>query len=385
MKQTIKFYMKRLRYFALLMSSVFASLFGLGVDHGQVKAQPPALITVNLVIEEVKALDGVDGDIFSSPADFFAQNIQIDGHNFPATAVIDDQDNIAPHWRFGYTPSLSGRTGFPVDIEIWDDDDTSGDDKIDLFSSGGRKLQVFVAFDEERCGISGIDSDGDVAVRFSDWASVGYWNDGVCRIDRTDRGNENDAAEITYSIQLLTEPTGPLIPLYGWYDPIRGDNFATSDVNWYGRPGDKRSPNYGFTRIEGYIYNPLLPPPSDFETEPLYSWWSDSRKDNFATTHPSWVWNPDEFVLPDYSYVRLEGHVLTEPAPDSLPLHGWYSQGRGDNFATTHPSWLGSSGETRTPDYGYVRLEGYLYSDAESEQPPPSSVYLIYLPIFGGG
>jgi hypothetical protein len=43
-----------------------------------------------------------------------------------------------------------------------------------------------------------------------------------------------------------------------------------------------------------------------------------------------------------------------------IPLYGWYSPSRGDNFATTHPSWRGAAGETRSPDYDFVRVEGFV-------------------------
>ncbi|MCB0164820.1 MAG: hypothetical protein KDI79_11375 [Anaerolineae bacterium] len=336
-----------------------ATLAGLGLPENEIKvqAQPPAPITVNLVIEEVRALDDVDTAIGSGDADFFAKNIRIDGHNFSSTAVIDEQNQVSPHWRFVHAPSLSARTSFPIDIEIWDED-TFSDQKIDLFSASGRKLRLFVEFDDEICGISGIHSDGEIGISFSHLVTVGTWQDGVCRIDRVDRGNEEYRAEIKYSIQLVTTPTAPKIPLYAWYDPDRGDNFATSSVNWYGRIGDKRTPNYGFVRIEGYVYNPLLPQPAG--TLPLYSWWSDLRDDNFITTHPGWAGGPGSERSPDYKFVRLEGYIPAEPAPDSLPLHSWWSNGRGDNFATTHPGWHGAPGEHRSPDYTYVRLEGYL-------------------------
>jgi hypothetical protein len=96
----------------------------------------------------------------------------------------------------------------------------------------------------------------------------------------------------------------------------------------------------------------------------LHSWFSPGRLDNFATTHPSWVGAPGQTRSPDYRFVAVEGRILPADGggvPGTVPLHGWYSPGRGDNSTTSHPSWQGSPGATRSPDYGYSRLEGYAY------------------------
>jgi hypothetical protein len=139
---------------------------------------------------------------------------------------------------------------------------------------------------------------------------------------------------------------------------------------WMGNPGETRSPDYGFVREEGWVFNPAKPPPAG--TIPLYSWYSPARRDNFVTSSPGWIGylkghggDPEypSFRSPDYSFVRLEGYIYppdVPPPPGTVPLYGWYSNGRGDNYATSMPAWAGSPGDVRSPDYGFVRLEGYL-------------------------
>jgi hypothetical protein len=96
----------------------------------------------------------------------------------------------------------------------------------------------------------------------------------------------------------------------------------------------------------------------------LYNWWSPSQGDNFATTNSAWAGKPGDVILPDYDFVRLEGSVcspdVSQP-PGTVPLYSWWSPSRGDSFATTDPVWAGKPGDTILPDYDFVRLEGYLF------------------------
>jgi hypothetical protein len=120
-------------------------------------------------------------------------------------------------------------------------------------------------------------------------------------------------------------------------------------------------PDYDFVRLEGSVCSPDVSQPPG--TVPLYGWWSLSRGDNFATTDPGWAGNPGDSRPPDYDFVRLEGYVYSPDAPQppgTVPLYSWWSLSRGDNFVTTDPAWAGEPGDTVPPDYDFVRLEGYL-------------------------
>lgn len=176
-------------------------------------------------------------------------------------------------------------------------------------------------------------------------------------------------------------PLAPFFsPLHGWWSLSRGDNFATTQPSWVGSYGQTRSPDYNFVRPEGYVFSLSYLQPKG--TVPLYSWHSPSREDNFLTSDPNWAGEPGDSRSPDYGFVRVEGYIydpsLPQP-PGTLPLYSWYSPSRGDNFATTHPSWVGASGQTRSPDYQFVRLEGYVLS--HPSLPMPDS----FLEEFGFG
>jgi len=158
-----------------------------------------------------------------------------------------------------------------------------------------------------------------------------------------------------------------LVRLYGWWSPGRSDNFATTDAAWQGSPGVVRSPDYSFVRVEGEIFPPDLPQPPG--TVALHSWYSPSREDNFITSDAAWAGSPGETRSPDYQYVRLEGYALAAPAEFAVPLYGWYSASRGDNFATTDTAWAGGPGRTNSPDYSFVRIEGYVFNGVTEFQP----------------
>lgn len=159
--------------------------------------------------------------------------------------------------------------------------------------------------------------------------------------------------------------------IHEWYSPSRGDNFLTSQIGWTGSPGETRVPDYTHSQLSGYVFSPDRPQPDG--TIPLYSWWSPGREDNFTTTQDGWVisYDPDPNVpnrgatrAPDYVNAKLFGYILPpdEPQrPETVPLYRWYSPARGDNFTTTQ--WPGTPGDTRLPDYSFSRLEGYLLTD----------------------
>ncbi|HMO38285.1 MAG TPA: trypsin-like serine protease [Saprospiraceae bacterium] len=137
---------------------------------------------------------------------------------------------------------------------------------------------------------------------------------------------------------------------------------------------------------------------------PLFSWYNERRTDNFISSDPRWVGNPDAVLSdprPDmyhilnqteqqgYKMYRLEGYVFDprQPQPrNTVPLYSWWNPQRTDNFATTDPRWdmsvasirwAGehiSNGPTRD-GYTLYRLEGYIYSPRE---PQPRNTVPLY-------
>ena len=199
----------------------------------------------------------------------------------------------------------------------------------------------------------------------------------------------------------VSQPTwtaSETVPLFEWWSSARGDNFLTSDPRWSARSdqlvwgddvvlsGADSQQGYDLSRIAGRAFDPKAPKPEG--TVPLFSWWSSTRKDNFATTDPRWgvpvddiQWNGESVANgPDqsgYTLYRLEGYIFdpkkTRP-PGTVPLWSWWSPEREDNFATSkrdwgmHPEqvrWQGehlANGRSRQSgvEYSLYRLEGYL-------------------------
>lgn len=124
----------------------------------------------------------------------------------------------------------------------------------------------------------------------------------------------------------------------------------------------------------------LPEPAAPAGTVRLVSWWSPGRLDNFVTSHPGWRGCVGATRSPDYRFVRTEGFALDPAAPQpagTIRLPAWYSPGRGDNYLTSHSSWQLQPGDslTRMPDYGYVRLEGYAFSPTS---PQPAGTVALY-------
>lgn len=130
-----------------------------------------------------------------------------------------------------------------------------------------------------------------------------------------------------------------LVRMDSFYDRFRGDNFLTSDPAYVGR--STIEPSYGFSRTEGFAFSPADPRPAG--AVPLHSWWSPVRKDNFATSDPRYVDPPAHAIAPGYRHYRLEGYLHSPESPQppgTVPLHSWYSPSRQDNAALSHPSWI---------------------------------------------
>ncbi|MGB3470357.1 MAG: hypothetical protein WBA51_06015 [Erythrobacter sp.] len=107
------------------------------------------------------------------------------------------------------------------------------------------------------------------------------------------------------------------IPVYSWYNDERGDNFLTSQRSWASNSLGEIREGYRYFRLEGFLYSPDLPQPTG--TLPLYSWYHPTRGDNFATTDRRWAprGGPEE-ERDGYRYYRLEGYVLPPARPQGI-------------------------------------------------------------------
>jgi M6 family metalloprotease-like protein len=135
--------------------------------------------------------------------------------------------------------------------------------------------------------------------------------------------------------------------------------WAPGPVNPDGTVATK-SPDYRYVATEGLVFSPNAPQPRD--TVPLYGWWSPSRADNLLTTDPSWAGVPGATRSPDYSFVRLEGYVFDKPLGGTRALRRFYNFNSGDNASYANPDWPAG---TARAGYTFVRDEGYLLPVAE--------------------
>lgn len=160
-----------------------------------------------------------------------------------------------------------------------------------------------------------------------------------------------------------------------WTDAIRSvaHIVLNRDQTTIKTPTEKSG--YHIHRFEGYVFDPDLPQPEG--TVPLLSWWNEERRDNFMTTRESWRVDPDEVGHTRHGYrmYRHEGYIfdpMLPPPPDTIPLFSWWSGDNSDNFATTKPGWTIDpfdltwngeklvTGETRR-GYRLSRLEGFVF------------------------
>ena len=139
---------------------------------------PPAPVTVNVTIVEVRAIDTMDPPGPWAPADFFAR-VRIDGETLPDSEIESNMDDVYPEWSFSRTVS---ETIVPIHIEIWDSDMPPGvhDDHVDIDKDADdRDLDFF--FDVTTQSLSGdvtygySEGDGD-SHRAEIWFNVGLDN-----------------------------------------------------------------------------------------------------------------------------------------------------------------------------------------------------------------
>jgi hypothetical protein len=163
-----------------------------------------------------------------------------------------------------------------------------------------------------------------------------------------------------YCPPVADRPAGT-VPLTSWWSGGRADNHAAGGPTFAGCFSSLRSPDYGFYRTEGYVFDPARPAPAG--TVPLHRWYSNTRGDNWTTTQHAAVGGTGGPLDPDYRFGRLEGYVYDPARPQpagTVPLYSWFSEGRADNWVTTQHADVGRVGGTLTPDYRFVRLEGYV-------------------------
>lgn len=99
----------------------------------------PALaapVQVTVTILRVTEVTCDEGDFVPCPDDYFAR-VNIDNQGYQETDSVDNPDvpDIQPHWRFTRTVDDSAGQ-VPIVIQIWDHDDSSANDHLDVSPSG---------------------------------------------------------------------------------------------------------------------------------------------------------------------------------------------------------------------------------------------------------
>jgi len=114
-----------LQFATLLLLLVAASL------PQTVKADP---VQVTVTIMRVIEVSCDDGDFTICPDDYYGR-VSIAGQAFQETSntEFEDQADVSPYWRFTRTTDTDLGT-IPIQIQIWDDDDASDDDLLDISS-----------------------------------------------------------------------------------------------------------------------------------------------------------------------------------------------------------------------------------------------------------
>jgi hypothetical protein len=218
---------------------------------------------------------------------------------------------------------------------------------------------------------------------------------------------------VTYTIDGVPNTTylvtwnNPFLGSNGAHAAVRGERaaaFAADDITGSGNdahmkydlsqvrdPRLVRSPDYRHVALEGYI---LAPETEAFDPDAapavldgkaaLWSFWSPGREDNHATTHPALIALPRS--EPDYRRYRLEGYVFRPDRPrpaGTVPLHSWYSRTRGDNHATANAAFTDPVRSRLEPNYQHNRLEGFIYPPDRPQPPRTVALHSWYSPRRG--
>ncbi|MDG4771848.1 hypothetical protein [Solwaraspora sp. WMMD792] len=187
------------------------------------------------------------------------------------------------------------------------------------------------------------------------------------------------AGAVTLAAPPATAGGPTLVPLVTFYSPARGDHFTTSQSAWtckyFRLAGCAPDPLYHSVGIQGHVFNPDNPRPAG--TTPLYHWWSPDRADNFLTTDPNWAGNVGDRKTSGHEYTlfRIEGYVpIALPVGGGMAFYSYWNPATEDNAALA--TWNRVTGySSPAPGWGLYRREtGYLLPPESSTlqrcQPP---------------
>jgi hypothetical protein len=142
--------------------------------------------------------------------------------------------------------------------------------------------------------------------------------------------------------------------LVSFWNGNLGDNFTAATP-----AGEQSAINgeYRTVRIEGAILKERLP-----GTVPLELYWSADRADNFSTATTA---GKDSALAAGYRLVRVQGYVYPTKTEGTIPLKLFWSPGREDNFTTATPE---GERDANAAEYRFARIEGYVIPASASRK-----------------
>jgi hypothetical protein len=168
-----------------------------------------------------------------------------------------------------------------------------------------------------------------------------------------------DSAVVFITVNPVADPS---VTLTTYWSDMRLDHFTTTRPDWQGC-GSSHLPDYDPQIVEGMIFSPDEPQPPG--TVPLYHYWSaggdDAWSDNHVTTAPS------NSIADGYDLVRLEGYIYNPALPqpsNTIALYTWY--GTDGDFYRDHLTTT-NSGLRSLAGLNYdasPRLEGYISTES---------------------
>lgn len=159
------------------------------------------------------------------------------------------------------------------------------------------------------------------------------------------------------------------VALHQWYNRATNDNYITTDTLWRGREGLRRQ-GYGWVGVIGYALSPRAGQPPG--TQPLHTWYSESKNDYRTTTSRWWIpANSFDTRRDDYVHVRHEGYVFkTDHAlAGTWPLQMHYSSSRQEYDTTTRIPMLSRPG-SRSDEYVNRGTQGYVIAARPGDAQP---------------
>jgi subtilisin family serine protease len=152
---------------------------------------------------------------------------------------------------------------------------------------------------------------------------------------------------VATALEYLAAGSKPCARLKLYWHDGRQDNFSTATA---AGEQDALAAAYGFVRVEGHILR--NPEPG---TVPLKLFWHGGREDNFSTATAA---GEQDALNVGYVGIRNEGYIFSSQRPGTVPLKLYWHAGHGDNFSTAT-----AAGEQAALASGYtfIRVEGYVY------------------------